>query len=183
MVEDEDERFTKFSVKSPFGIQPYGIRGNALFLYDFDQKRCKDLLDLTEVERTSLENRLRKENKHAQVSIMERNFKAGIEEEIDTEYSLEVEPPQEYLNHLQGIRQVNESRTNGVEKTPTLEFDEAPIEKKSTPRILYTRSAVWFPENLVARGIEPRKLALTSSGIVYLPRMSEIGFFLSFEDL
>lgn len=183
MVEDEDERFTKFSVKSPFGIQPYGIRGNALFLYDFDQKRCKDLLDLTEVERTSLENRLRKENKHAQVSIMERNFKAGIEEEIDTEYSLEVEPPQEYLNHLQGIRQVNESRTNGVEKTPTLEFDEAPIEKKSTPRILYTRSAVWFPENLVARGIEPHKLALTSSGIVYLPRMSETGFFLLFEDL
>lgn len=171
-IEDEHEGFKKFSVNN-----------NIYFLYDFDQKRCKDLLSLTQADRASLETRLRGENEHAQVSIVERNFHAGIEEEDDMEYGLEAELPQEYLDRLQGASQVKESRRVGIDKTPILEFEEAPVEKKGTPRILFTRSAVWFPENKAVRHMDTRKLALTTSGIVYPPLGGGDGFFFLFESL
>jgi hypothetical protein len=169
-IEDEHEGLKKFSVNS-----------NIYFLYDFDQKRCKDLLNLTETERASLEIRLRGENEHAQVSIVERNFRAGIEEEVDMEYHPAAQPPQEYLERLQAASQVMESRKFGIDKTPVLEFQEAAVEKKGNPRILFTRSAVWLPENKDIRGIDTRKLALTTSGIVYPPLGGGNGFFFLFE--
>ena len=175
-IEDEDERFTKFAV-----MGQDKICGSILFLDDFDQKRCEDLLNLTEAERGLLENRLREANNHAQVSIVERNFRAGIEEEDDREYRLGVEPHQEYLDRLEGIRQANESRKIGVDKMPVVEFDEAPVEKKNTPRILFTRSAVWLPVDNDTRNIDPRNLALTSSGIVYPPLAGKNGFLFLFE--
>ena len=169
-IEDEHEGYKKFSVNS-----------NIYFLFDFDQKRCQDLLSLTETERASLESRLRGENEHAQVSVVERNFRAGIEEQVDMEYHPAPQPPQEYLDRLQEASQIIESRKFNIGETPVLEFDEAPPEKKSSPRITFTRSAVWLPENEDIREMDTRRLALTTSGIVYPPLGRGNGFFFLFE--
>lgn len=161
--------------------EQYDAYGSVFFLYDFDQKRCGDLVNLTQEERRSLEHRLYERNHSAQVRIVERNFRAGIEEEDDMEYPFGTSRPQDYSDRLQSIYLANESKKAGKEKAHVLEFDEAPTEKKKTPRILFTQSAVWLPED--TRGIDAKRLALTSSGIAYPPPAGKSGFFFLFKDI
>lgn len=164
-IESDDIRFRKFAVGET-------LQNRVLLFYDFDQKRCETLLGLTDAERALLESQLREENEHAQVNVVERNFRAGIQEEDDMEYPVDypvrTQRPREYSDRLREMFQIQERRRHGVDKMPVLEFDEAPTEKKSTPRILFTRSLIWLPDHVDTRNINPHWVALTSSGFVYL---------------
>lgn len=80
--------------------------------------------------------------------------------------------PPEYSANLLELQKA------GEEETPVLEFDEAPVETKDIPRILFSRSVVWLPEG--CRGIDHNNLALTISGIVSMPSPGKDGYFFCF---
>lgn len=174
---EDNEAYDKFAIKAPH--EPYPT---IIFLYDFDETRCKDLCNLSPVGRTALESRLREENSNVQVSIVERNFSVTTEEEEDREWpDAEQEPePDAWTSHVQELYEIGEQRKDGTAETPLLDFDEAPASRKAIPRIFFTKSAVWLPEDANIRGIYPGNLALTTSGIVHLPDVGKEGHFFFF---
>lgn len=66
---------------------------------------------------------------------------------------------------------VQRARETGEAKFPLLEFDDAPEGQNQNRQILFTRSMICLP-----RIKEDRKIALTSSAIVYLPKGNADGY-------
>ena len=172
-IDFDDEGFKKFAITDD----------TILFLYDFDQVRCNELLNTTAEERISLESALREENTNAQVSVVERNFSLSIEDEDEDKEWPPGEWPEEWIAHVDELNEIGVARIKGTAEVPVLEFDEAPHTQKQNSRILFTRSAVWLPEDTDIRSIGLKDLALTTSGIVHMPNSSgKVGHFFCFAD-
>lgn len=178
-IDFDEEGFKKFAIEPP-----HVTGGTILFLYDFDQVRCNELLNTTAEQRISLESALREENANAQVSVVERNFSFSIEgEDEDKEWPPGDEWPQEWIAHVDKLDEIGVARIKGTAEVPVLEFDEAPHTQKQNSRILFTRSAVWLPEDTDIRAIGLNDLALTTSGIVHMPNsFGKVGHFFCFAD-
>jgi hypothetical protein len=168
------------------GYEKFGVNAQdhhyirIIYLYDFDQARCNELCSLSVAGRITLEARLREENPNAQVSVVERNFGVGIEEEVDCEWPPGSQPSPEWMLHLQELYEIGESRRKGTAEIPVVDFDEAPAAQKGNPRILFTKSAVWFPD---IRTVDYNNLALTTSAIVDVPSAGNEGHVFYFGDL
>lgn len=157
------------------------LYATAVYLYDFDQNRCHELCSLTLHERKKLETQLKDNNADAEVRVVSRNFTAGIEEEEDREFAPGY-PPKEWNDHLMELHHLEEARKKGLVETHLLEFDEPPAKKNGNARILYTRSAIWFPPDTVFRTIDKENLALTTSAIVNVPTPGGDGHIFYFSD-
>ncbi|KAL7805778.1 hypothetical protein V8C44DRAFT_360821 [Trichoderma aethiopicum] len=131
-----------------------------LYLYDFDQDRCRALRQLPAPERRALEARLRELNPDARVTVTSRMFYASIEDEDD----MEKDPSPEWEAHVRELWEVGQARQRGEAKFPALEFDEPPRGHDNDARMMFTRSMVCLP-----RVRDGEALALTASAIVELP--------------
>ncbi|KAL6804276.1 hypothetical protein J3E68DRAFT_446723 [Trichoderma sp. SZMC 28012] len=138
-----------------------------LYLYDFDQDRCKALRQLSPgSERQDLETRLKERNPDASVVVMSRMFYTSIEEEEDTEK----DTSPEWKAHMRKIWETKWAREKGEAKFPTLEFDDPP-EGCDDPRMLYTRSMICLPK--IRDG---EAFAMTTSAIIELPTSKADGY-------
>lgn len=149
-----------------------------LFICDFDQQRCTSLLNVT--DRNLLEEQIRVDNKAAHVTVVQRNYYCSIEDDQDMEYP-SFRAPTEWKEHIQNLWILEEERREGGSDIPTLEFDEGPSETKQSPRLVFTRSLVWLPPNEY-RSMKCDKLALSTSGIIYVPNPGEEGHIFVFEN-
>ncbi|KAL6815837.1 hypothetical protein GGI42DRAFT_117858 [Trichoderma sp. SZMC 28013] len=138
-----------------------------LYLYDFDQGRCKALRQLSPgSERQDLETRLKERNPKASVVVMSRMFYTSIEEEED----MEKDTPEEWKAHMKEVWETKWAREKGEAKFPTLEFDDPP-EGCDDPRMLYTRSMVCLPKIRDGEAV-----AMTTSAIIELPTAKADGY-------
>lgn len=147
---------------------------NVIFLLDFDQRRCRSLLD----SRNSLEEQIKADNEKAQVTVVQRNYYVSIEDDEDREYP-RFQAPAEWQEHLRDIWRIQEDRKRGDMDTPILEFDEGPSEMKEKPRLVFTRSVVCLPP-IEFKAME--QLTLSSCGIIYIPKPGEEGHILVFDN-
>ncbi|OTA03887.1 hypothetical protein A9Z42_0044200 [Trichoderma parareesei] len=131
-----------------------------LYLYDFDQDRCRALSQLSPPERQALEARLKELNPDARVTVTSRMFYASIEDEDD----MERDPSPEWKAHVRELWEVEQARQRGEAKFPALEFDEPPKGRDDDARMMFTRSMVCLP-----RVRDGEALALTASAVVELP--------------
>lgn len=138
-----------------------------LYLYDFDQDRCRALRQLPPPERRTLEAQLRELNPDARVTVTSRMFYASIEDEDD----MEKDPSPEWEAHVRELWEVGQARQRGEAKFPALEFDEPPKGHDDDARMLFTRSMVCLP-----RVRDGEALALTASAIVELPTPMADGY-------
>ncbi|KAL7918977.1 hypothetical protein ACQKWADRAFT_323327 [Trichoderma austrokoningii] len=158
--EHEEEQY------SGFNSQPFG-QFQILYLYDFDQGRCKKLRQLSpDSERADLSARLKKRNPDARVTVMSRMFYQSIEDPRD----MEVDTPPEWAEYIRQLWVTNEARGKGEAEFPVLEFDDPP-EGHDSPRMLYTRTMLCLPEIR-----EGQQFALTTSAIVELPTHEADGY-------
>ncbi|KAL7928782.1 hypothetical protein V8C35DRAFT_317297 [Trichoderma chlorosporum] len=138
-----------------------------LYLYDFDQSRCKALRQLSpDVERQHLEARLKERNPKANVTVTSRRFWAGIEEESDEEE----DTSPEWKAHIKNLWETRWARERGEAKFPTLEFDD-PLKAHDDGRILFTRSMLCLPK--IRDG---EQLAMTTSAIIEIPTLNADGY-------
>ncbi|KAL6870423.1 hypothetical protein J3F83DRAFT_736281 [Trichoderma novae-zelandiae] len=137
-----------------------------LYLYDFDQDRCKALRRLSPPERPALEARLKELNPDARVTVVSRMFYASIEDEDDMEKG----PSPEWKAHVRELWEIEQARKRGEAKFPTLEFDDPP-KGHDDARMLFTRSMVCLPK--VRDG---EAFALTTSAMVELPSPEADGY-------
>ncbi|RFU73131.1 hypothetical protein TARUN_9131 [Trichoderma arundinaceum] len=138
-----------------------------LYLYDFDQARCKALRQLSpHSERQDLETRLKEQNPEARVTVVSRMFYASIEEEDDSEKTTSPE----WKAHVRERWETQRARETGEAKFPVLEFDDPP-EDQDNPRLLFTRSMICLPK--IRDGA---RFALTTSAIIELPSEEEDGY-------
>lgn len=151
---------------------------SVLFIYDFDQQRCTSLLNST--DRSLLEEQIRVDNKDAQVAVVQRNYYCSIEDDEDMEYPM-FKAPQEWRDYLQNRWKIEEKRREGDSDPLILEFDEGPSETKESPRLVFTRSLVWLPPDEY-RSMNHLNLALSTSGIVYVPDPGKEGHIFVFEN-
>lgn len=131
-----------------------------LYLYDFDQDRCRALRQLSPPERQALEARLKELNPDARVTVTSRMFYASIEDEDD----MERDPSPEWKAHVRELWEVEQARQRGEARFPALEFDEPPKGCDDDARLVFTRSMVCLPRVRDGEG-----LALTASAVVELP--------------
>lgn len=148
---------------------PHSSQGTfqVLYLYDFDQGRCKALRQLSPPERRALEERLKELNPDARVTVASRMFYASVEDEDD----MEKDPSPEWEAHVRELWEVDQARQRGEATFPTLEFDDAPKGRDDDARMLFTRSMVCLP-----RVREGEALALTTSAVVELPSPEADGY-------
>ncbi|UKZ49740.1 hypothetical protein TrVGV298_003990 [Trichoderma virens] len=138
-----------------------------LYLYDFDQGRCKALRQLSpQSERQDLETRLKERNPDANVTVTSRMFYTSIEEEDDREK----DTSPEWEAHIRERWEIRWAREKGEAKFPTLEFDDPP-EGRDDPRMLFTRSMICLPK--IRDG---EALAMTTSAIIELPAPNADGY-------
>lgn len=109
-----------------------------LYLYDFDQNRCKNLRELSpHSKRADLEARLKERNPDARVTVVSRMFYTSIEDEDDREE----DTSPEWKEHFKQLWATGEARGKGEAEFPVLEFDDPP-KGENSPRMLFTRSMV-----------------------------------------
>ncbi|KAL7951490.1 hypothetical protein V8C42DRAFT_304225 [Trichoderma barbatum] len=148
---------------------PYTSVGSfqVLYLYDFDQGRCKALRQLSPgPERQDLETRLKERNPEARVTVMARMYYTSIEDEDDREK----DTSPEWKAHLRELFEIQQAREQGEAEWPTLEFDDPP-EGHDDPRLLFTRSMVCLPK--IRDGAS---FAMTTSAIIELPSRKGDGY-------
>lgn len=157
---DEDNYHGYRAPHSPWTFQ-------VLYLYDFDQGRCKALRQLSpHPERQDLEARLKERNPDARVTVMARMYYTSIEEEDDRES----DQSPEWKAHMRELFEIEQARQQGEAKFPTLEFDDPPT-GHDNPRMLFTRSMICLPK--IRDG---EALAMTTSAIVELPTHEADGY-------
>ncbi|KAM0452095.1 hypothetical protein ACHAPV_009612 [Trichoderma viride] len=159
--EHDEEQYSGFHNAHSFG------EFRILYLYDFDQNRCKKLRQLSpDPERADLAARLKERNPDARVTVVSRMFYMGIEEAMDTEE----DTSPEWAEHVHQLWVTNEARGKGEAEFPVLEFDDPPKDHKS-PRMLYTRTMLCLPKIR-----EGQEFALTTSAIIELPTHEADGY-------
>lgn len=159
--EHEQDQYRAFKTpNSAFGTF------QVLYLYDFDQDRCKALRQLSSPEREALEARLKELNPEARVTVVSRMFYTSIEEEEDTEKD---ESP-EWKARVRKVWETQWAREKGEAEFPVLEYDDPP-EGQDNPRMLFTRTMICLPKMKTGE-----MLALTTSAIVELPLRDANGY-------
>lgn len=159
--EHDEEKFRGFHKANSFG------EFKILYLYDFDQNRCKNLRQLSpSSERADLEARLKEHNSDARVTVVSRMFYTSIEDDFDKE---EDDSP-EWKEHFRQLWVTGQARGKGEAEFPVLEFDDPP-EGQNNPRMLFTKSMVCLPKIR-----EGEMFALTTSAIVELPTHEADGY-------
>ncbi|KAH8130900.1 hypothetical protein FP744_10004255 [Trichoderma asperellum] len=157
----DEEKFRGYHNARSFG------EFRILYLYDFDQERCKKLRQLSpNSERADLETSLKEQNPDARVTVVSRMFYASIEDDIDKEE----DTSPEWEEHFRQLWVTGQARGKGEAEFPVLEFDDPP-EGQNNPRMLFTRSMLCLPKIR-----EGEALALTTSAIVELPTNEADGY-------
>lgn len=159
--EHDEEQYSGFHDARRFG------EFKILYLYDFDQNRCKKLRQLSpDSERADLVARLKERNPDARVTVVSRMSYMGIEEAMD----MEEDTSPEWAEHVRKLWVTDEARGKGEAEFPVLEFDDPPKDQKS-PRMMYTKTMLCLPNIR-----EGQELALTTSAIIELPSDKADGY-------
>ncbi|KAM0250713.1 hypothetical protein ACHAQJ_008507 [Trichoderma viride] len=142
-----------------------------LYLYDFDQDRCKALRQLSPgPERDNLEARLKERNPDARVTVVSRMYYTSIEDDFD----MEKDASPEWEAHVRKLWEIQQEREEGDGEFPVLEYDDPP-EGQDDPRMLFTRSMICLPKMR-----DGEKIALTTSAIVEFPTYNADGYIFYF---